>query len=121
MAYHSNESGRLEVYVARYPGPAGKSQISANGGTDPVWSPDGRELYFQSGNKLMAASIETAPEPRASVPRVLFEGPFDAFDVTPDGQRFVLIRPAYPDLPPMPLVVVLGWIDDLKRRLPSKN
>ena len=121
MAYHSNESGRTEVYVTRYPGPSGRSQISANGGTAPVWSPDGRELYFRSRNKLMAASIVTAPDLSASLPRVLFEGPFDGFDVTPDGQRFVLIRPAYPDLPPMPLVVVLGWIDDLERRLPSKK
>jgi Tol biopolymer transport system component len=121
LAYHSNESGRLEVYVAGYPGPSGRSQISANGGTSPVWSPDGRELYFQSAKKLMAASIETGPDLSAGVPRVLFEGPFDAFDVTPDGQRFVLIRPAHSDLPPMPLVVVLGWTDDLERRLPGKN
>jgi serine/threonine-protein kinase len=121
MAYHSNESGRPEVYVTRYPDPSGKSQISTNGGTDPVWSPDGRELYFRSGNKLMAVSIETAPEVRSGLPRALFEGPFDAFDITPDGERFVLVRPAYPDLPPRPLVVVLGWLDELDRRLPRKN
>jgi hypothetical protein len=86
-----------------------------------VWSPDGRELYFRSGNKLMAASIETAPELRVGVPRALFEGPFDGFDVTPDGQRFVLVRPAYPDLPPRPLTIVLGWLQDLERRAPAKK
>jgi eukaryotic-like serine/threonine-protein kinase len=125
MAYHSNESGRFEVYVARYPGPGGglggRSQISTNGGSNPVWSPDGRELFFQSGNKLMAAAIETTPELRAGVPKAFFEGPFEGFDITPDGQRFLLVRPAYPDLPPKPLVVVLGWLNDLERRVPAKK
>jgi serine/threonine-protein kinase len=121
MAYDSNESGRLEVYVAPYPGPGGRSQISTNGGSDPAWSPDGRELYFQSGNKLMAAAIETTPELRAGVPKAFFEGLFESFDVAPDGQRFVLARPAHPNLPPRPLVVVPGWLDDLARRVPAKK
>jgi len=121
MAYHSNEAGRFEVYVARYPGPGGRFQVSTNGGSAPVWSPDGRELFFQSGNKLMAAAIQTTPELRAGVPRTLFEGPFGGFDVHPDGQRFLLLRPVYPDLPPRPLVVVLGWLEDLKRRVPAKK
>jgi eukaryotic-like serine/threonine-protein kinase len=121
MAYDSNESGRLEIYVAPYPGPGGRSQISTNGGSAPVWSPDGRELFFHSRNKLMAAAIETTPELRAGVPKAFFEGPFEGFDIAPDGQRFVLVRPAYPDLPPRPLVVVLGWLDDLERRAPAKK
>jgi eukaryotic-like serine/threonine-protein kinase len=121
MAYHSNESGRLEVYIAPYPGPGGRSQISTSGGSDPVWSPDGREVFFQSGNKLMAAAIETTPELRAGVPKAFFEGPFEGFDIAPDGQRFVLVRPAYPDLPPRPLAVVLGWLNDLERRVPAKK
>ena len=122
MAYHSNESGRLEVYVVRYPGPGERSQVSTSGGSNPVWSPDGRELFFQSGNKLMAAAIETTPELRAGAPKAFFEGPFEScFDIAPDGQRFVLVRPAYPDLPPRPLVVVLGWLNDLERRMPAKE
>ncbi len=121
MAYHSNESGRLEVYVAQYPGPGGRAQVSTSGGSNPVWSPDGRELFFQSGNKLMAAAIETTPELRVGVPKAFFEGPFEDFDIAPDGQRFVLTRPAYPDLPPRPLVVVLGWLNDLERRVPAKK
>jgi serine/threonine protein kinase/Tol biopolymer transport system component len=119
MAYHSNESGRFELYVAPYPGPGGRAQVSTSGGSSPVWSPDGREVFFQSGNKLMAAGIETTPELRAGVPKALFEGSFEGFDITPDGQRFVLVRPAYPDLPPPPLVVVLGWMNDLERRAPA--
>ena len=121
MTYQSNESGRFEVYVAPYPGPGGRSQVSTSGGSDPVWSPDGREVFFQSGNKLMAAGIETTPELRAGVPKALFEGMFEGFDVAPDGQRFVLTRPAFPDLPPAPLVVVSGWLNDLERRVPPKK
>jgi serine/threonine-protein kinase len=121
MAYDSNEPGRFEVYVAPYPGPGGRAQISTGGGSDPAWSSDGRELFFQSGNKLMAAAIETTPELRAGVPKAFFEGPFEGFDVAPDGQRFVLVRVAYPNLPPRPLVVVPGWLDDLARRVPAKK
>jgi serine/threonine-protein kinase len=121
IAYTSNESGRFEVYVARYPDLGRRSQVSTNGGSAPVWSPDGRELFFQSGNKLMVAAIQTTPELRAGVPKALFEGPFEGFDIAPDGQRFVLVRPAYPDLPPRPLVVVLGWLDELKRRVSVKK
>lgn len=69
----------------------------------------------------MTASIETTPELRAGAPKALFEGPFETFDVAPDGQRFVLGRLAYPDLPPRPLVVVLGWLDDLERRMSAKK
>lgn len=121
MAYHSNESGRFEIYVARYPGPGGRARVSTSGGSNPVWSPKGLELFFRSGNKLMAAAIETTPEPRAGVPRALFDGPFESFDIAPDNQHFVLVRPAYPDLPHRPLVVVLGWLNDLERRVPTKK
>lgn len=121
MAYHSNEGGRLEVYVARYPDPGGRDQISTDGGSDPVWSTNGREMFFQSGNKLMAAAIETTTELRAGVPKAVFEGPFESFDIAPDGQRFVLVRSAYPNLPPWPLVVVLGWSDEIERRVTLKK
>ncbi len=120
MAYHSNEAGRLEVYVTQYPDPGGRSQISTNGGSNPVWSSND-EIFFQSGNTLMAAAIETTPELRAGVPRAVFEGPFESFDIAPDGQRFVLVRSAYPNLPPRPLVVVLGWLDDIERRVTPKK
>ncbi len=117
MTYDSNESGRFEVYVAPYPGPGGRLQISSNGGSEPVWSPDGREVVFRSDSKLMVAAVETHPELRAAAPKMLFETPFEAFDISPDGQHFVIVRSAHPDLPPPPLTVVLGWSGDLERRL----
>jgi eukaryotic-like serine/threonine-protein kinase len=59
LAYMSNESGRYEVYVQPYPGPGGKWQISTEGGTEPIWNPNGRELFYRSGDKMMAVEITT--------------------------------------------------------------
>jgi len=61
LAYSSDESGRLDVYVQPYPGPGGKVQISTDGGTEPVWNRNGRELFFRSGNKMMAVDVATQP------------------------------------------------------------
>ena len=61
LAYISDESGRYEIYVQPYPGPGGKWQISTEGGTEPVWNPNGRELFYRSGDKMMAVDITTQP------------------------------------------------------------
>ena len=70
----SDESGRNEIYVQPYPGFAGKWQISTEGGREPVWNPNGRELFYRSGDKMMAVEITTQPGFAAGKPRVLFEG-----------------------------------------------
>jgi Tol biopolymer transport system component len=117
IAYQSDESGRNEVYVAAYPGPGGRSQVSVDGGTDPAWSRDGRELFYQGGGKMMSAAVETGPKFRAGVPNPLFElTNLDACDVAPDGKRFVMIRTRGDDAA-RSLAVVLNWFDDLKRRV----
>ena len=61
LAYGSDESGRPEIYVQPYPGPGGKWQISAEGGTEPAWNHNGRELFYRQGNKMMAADVTTQP------------------------------------------------------------
>jgi Tol biopolymer transport system component len=66
LVYISVESGRYEVYVQPHPSPGGKWQISTEGGTEPVWNPSGRELFYRSGNKMVA----------------------------PDGQRFLMLKPS---------------------------
>jgi eukaryotic-like serine/threonine-protein kinase len=76
LAYVSDESDRWEIYVQPYPGPGGKWQISTDGGTEPVWNPNGRELFYRSGDKMMAVDIATQPGFAAGRPRVLFEGPY---------------------------------------------
>ena len=76
LAYVSDESGRYEVYVQPYPGPGGKWQISTDGGTEPAWNRNGRELFYRSGDKMMAVDIATQPSFAAGKPRMLFEGPY---------------------------------------------
>ena len=61
LAYSSDPSGRFEIYVSPYPGPGGVTQVSAEGGTNPLWSRDGRELFYQNGTKMMAVKVATQP------------------------------------------------------------
>ena len=96
VAYCSDESGRFEVYVRPFPEGAGKWQVSTNGGRQPRWSRDGKELFYAEGSILMAAPVKAAPSFSVSTPARLFE---DArlrgllnpnYDVSKDGQRFLL-------------------------------
>jgi serine/threonine-protein kinase len=123
LAYQSDESGRAEIYVQPLPGPGGKQQISIEGGMDPAWAPNGRELFYRHGDKMMAVSIETSPAFSASAPRLLFEGRYEPnYDVAPDGQRFLMIKPSEQEAAPTQLNVILEWFEELKRRVPpGKN
>ena len=72
MAYTSDESGRFEVYVQPFPGPGGKWQISTEGGDQPVWAHNGRELFYREENKMMAVEVTTRPAFSARIPALLF-------------------------------------------------
>jgi Tol biopolymer transport system component len=121
LAYVSNESGRNEVYVQPYPGPGGKWPISTDGGTEPAWSPDGKELFYRRGDQVLAVPVLTGPDFSASTPRVLFEGPYDVvegarnYDVAPDGKRFVMVRTDTTDVPQR-FYVVANWFEELNTR-----
>jgi eukaryotic-like serine/threonine-protein kinase len=129
LAYGSDESGRQEIYVRPFPGPGGKSQISTEGGLEPVWSRDGRELFYRNGDKMMAATIQTAPTLAASKPRLLFEQhfeksifPFEAnYDVSPDGKRFLLVVPSEGESAPAQINVVLNWSEELRRLIRAEK
>ena len=109
LAYSADDSGRVEVYLAAFPGPGTKVQISANGGFNPAWRRDSRELYYlTSDGKVMAVQISTPAggpfEPGA--PSVLFE-PHPAaiaYDATPDGQRFLVLSSGVDQSPPITLI-----------------
>jgi serine/threonine protein kinase len=127
MAYVSDESGRYEIYVQPYPGPGGKWQISTEGGTEPMWNPNGRELFYRSGDKMMAVDTATQPSFTAGKPRMLFEGQyqptpvtFPNYDVSPDGQRFLMLKPAeQAQAAPTQINVVLNWFEELKQKVPT--
>ena len=142
LAYLSDESGRNEIYVQPYPGPGGKWQISIEGGTEPVWNPNGRKLFYRSGDRMMAVEVEVgqastpvssgqAGRPVATAfsagrPRMLFDAaqylPTPAtipnYDVSPDGQRFLMLKPSEQEAAPTEINVVLNWFEELKQRVP---
>jgi len=119
VAYVSNESGRLEVYVRSFPGPGGRWQVSLDGGTEPVWAASGRKLFYRNGTKMMAAAIALHPTFTVGARRELFEGNYvndpvyRSYDVTRDGQGFVLVRSPKP---PADFIVVLNWFDQLREQ-----
>jgi serine/threonine-protein kinase len=119
VAYVSDELGRLEVYVRPFPGPGGRWQVSLDGGTEPLWAPNGRELFYRNGTKMMAAAIALRPTFTVGARRELFEGDYASdpvyrsYDVTRDGRGFVLVRSPKA---PADFIVVLNWFDQLREQ-----
>jgi len=114
LAYVSNESGRDDVYVVRFPSLDGKTKISTAGGVQPVWSRDGREVFYVDGDQLVSVAVM---EGRFGRPEPLFEfdrAPSSGFDVSPDGKRFLMIREKADPL--TEIQIVLNW-DPEKERL----
>ena len=95
VAYGSESSGSLEVYIRAYPAagsPQGHTKISIGGGFNPKWRGDGKELYYRTRTGLMVAAIQALPQGiRAETPRELFNAQFFGYDVPADGQRFLLV------------------------------
>jgi serine/threonine-protein kinase len=127
LAYMSTESDRGEIYVRPFPGPGPKRQISTAGGVFARWSRDGREIfYWQPGEvaRFMRASFEPGTEPKIGKPQVLFEAPpamIDDYGVTPDGQRFVMVKRDAEDETPRQIVVIPGFLDEMKARFAGKR
>jgi Tol biopolymer transport system component len=117
LAYTSTESGRTEVYVRAFPGPGGKWEVSNNGGDQVLWNPNGRELFYRDGAKVIAVSVSTSPTFEVLKRTVLFDDRFATagtlnWDVFPDGNHFVMVRPVDRDAK---LVVTVNWLAELKR------
>jgi eukaryotic-like serine/threonine-protein kinase len=122
LAYYSLESGRFEVAVTAFPSGGTRWLISQDDGRDPSWAPDGTEVYYRSGDRLMAARIDTAAGIRVVSRRTVVE-PFspplyDDYDIHPDGRALVLVRPTG-----QPrrgdVTVILNWFEELGRKVPS--
>jgi eukaryotic-like serine/threonine-protein kinase len=121
LAYHSNESGRNEVYVQPFPAGGAKVQISRDGGSFPRWTA-GNELFFQNGTKIMFAKMVTKPALVAGEPEVALDGQgyvtTAGFDVSPDGKRLLMIKEAEQAASVTRIDVVLDWFDELARLVP---
>ena len=124
MAYVSSESGEFQVYIRPFPGPDRKVPISTEGGTHPRWNPNGKELFYRSGNKMMVVDVSMGSDLKPSRPRVLFEQRYafgsaqtiPNYDVSPDGQRFLMVKD---DSASGRLNIVLNWLEELKRLAPT--
>jgi serine/threonine-protein kinase len=119
IAYQSDREGSDEVYLSPYPGSGGQ-KVSTGGGENPVWSGDGKELFYCAGDKMIAAKIETEPEFKVTGSEVLFEGKYltgwsRSYDVKGDGQRFLMVKESEEQPAATQLVVVLNWLDELER------
>ena len=126
MAYDSDESGRVEVYAQSFPDPQRKRwKVSPTNGSEPMWTQSGRELVYRKGDTVMAVSIDLQ-NGRSGPPRALFAGSYPdnpgwtrprSYDVTPDGERFLMTKlPA--GLPRPRINVVLNWFDELRAKVP---
>jgi eukaryotic-like serine/threonine-protein kinase len=136
MAYASDESGWNEIYVRPFPEvDRGRWQVSTAGGDSPLWSPNGRELFYRNSDAVMAVAIETEPTFRAGKPETLFRGTYTSWsftvedhpwDISPDGKRFLMMKeaasagkPAAAE-GPRKINIVLNWFEELKQRVPVK-
>ena len=138
IAYTSTESGRGEVYVRPFPDVnQGRWRVSTAGGNSPLWSPDGKELYYRNGEVTVAVSVETEPNFNLGKSETLFRGKYESFvfgalginytlwDISPDGKRFLMFKPISPtgaepassESQPK-IVVVVNWFEELKEQVP---
>jgi hypothetical protein len=126
LAYASDESGRFEIYVQSVSRTGEKHTISTDGGTEPVWAPSGGELFFRNGDQMMVVQMGTQSAVSVTRPRLLFTGAFARnanrvnYDVSPDGQRFVMLNPGEQDLPATQISVLQNWFEELERLVPKK-
>jgi serine/threonine-protein kinase len=134
IAYESNKSGRSEIYVRPFPNVGdAEHPITTEGGRTPVWSLAGGELFFVSGSGLMAVAVQTTPSLRVGNPTRLFEAQSRildgrrlgntgrTFDVSRDGQRFLMLKGAAAADSALPsIVVVQNWFEELLAKMPVR-
>jgi eukaryotic-like serine/threonine-protein kinase len=116
IAYVSNESGRNEIWVRAVEASSQAAMVTREGGSEPVWSRDGRELFYRSADRLMSVAITPGTPPRAGRSRVVFEGPFEAgtadranYDVGTGARSFILLGGSGQPTAPGEFHVLLNW------------
>ena len=125
LAYVSNESSQNEVYVRPYPALDRRIPVSTQGGTQPVWNPNGKEIFYRNGDKMMVVELTTTPDVKLSTPRLLFEQRYAYgvgitmanYDVTRDGQHFIMVKD---EAGGGRLNVILNWFTELNRLAPKQ-
>ena len=125
VAYSSNESGQFEVYVRPFPEGGGRSTVSSNGGQQPRWSDDGKELFYVEGDAMLAVAVTASPEFSVGPVTHLFAHPsltrsfYPQYDVSADGQRFLLAAPVEKEGAEPSIRVVQNWFEEFRARQPA--
>ena len=111
--------------MQEYPSTDRRFTVSSGGGTEPVWSREGRELFYRRGHAVLAVSVRSREALELGRPDVLFEGPYDLdpgravalpnYDVSPDAQRFVMVQ-RRAGAREVPLHLVLNWFEEIEAR-----
>ena len=132
-----DESGRDEVYVQPFPGPGAKWQISSEGGVEPLWARNSKQLFYRfvtpgagsQTNQVWSVDVQTEPGFSAGKPRLLFEepgrgyaraGPIRGWDISPDGERFLMVKLEVRKPQPLTeMILVQNWFEELRRLAPT--
>ena len=116
MAHISNRSGRWEVYLRRFPESVDRVQVSSDGGTEVVWAPNGRELFYRNRDGVFAVRVEGERTLRVDKPERLFSGPYTKvlpgvanYDVSRDASRLLMVKPGPEETAPRTLRLMLNW------------
>ena len=122
LAYTSDETGRVEVYVTSYPDRQVKRRVSTDGGEEPRWRPDGHEIIYRFGSQWFSAAFSEKPALTLGAPRLLFEGsyvnvPGYSWGMTPDGSRYLLLENPEVLQPVTRLTVITNLFDEIQRRM----
>jgi eukaryotic-like serine/threonine-protein kinase len=134
LAYTSDETDVNQVYVRHFPDMKGGGMVSTKGGYGPLWSPDGKELFYRNGDSVMAVTIKTDPVFKSENPEVLFKGRYffkswyaaiwPMWDINRTDKRFLMIKEdestASAAGGPRRINIVLNWFEELKKRVPIK-
>ena len=126
VAYVSDQTGAPRVYVQSFPDGGRIVPISAGVGAEPVWSRTGDELFYRNRSQMVAVEFSTEPEFRVEAQRVLFEDVYQRlridgvanYDVSLDGERFLMVVPTVDDAGPLSFTLVQHWFEDLRQRVP---
>ncbi|MGA2260704.1 MAG: protein kinase [Acidobacteriota bacterium] len=127
IAYSSDESNRFEVYVRPFPGPGMKHPVSSEGGVEPLWARNGKQLFYRWRNQVWVADVQTDGGFSTSKPRLLFEkpgylygDPIRTYDLSFDGQRFLMVKlEQRKPTPVTEMILVQNWFEELKQKVPT--
>ncbi|OVE78773.1 hypothetical protein BVY01_04520 [bacterium I07] len=127
IAYVSDKTGRSEIYMTPYPGPGREELVSTQGGVGPLWAPDGRELFYREGRRMMVVSMETNPSLKLGKPELMFVSNYlknnmdwiPVYDIHRDGEHFLMVKSD--EKPLSQINIVVNWFEELQAKFTAEQ